>query len=83
MGGSLDSRDEAREALRLFANVFVEAGSDDLHFHDIRDEAMCRWVLEVPGLTSKQFGGAAGMRDARTRQRYLSLRGSELADILG
>jgi integrase len=25
----------------------------------------------------------AGMRDARTRQRYLSLRGSELADILG
>ncbi len=28
-------------------------------------------------------GRAAGMRDARTRQRYLSLRGSELADMLG
>ena len=68
---------------RLFANVFAEAGSDDLHFHDIRHEALCRWVLEVPELTSEQLGRAAGMRDARTRQRYLSLRGSELADILG
>ena len=67
---------------RLFANVFAEAGSDDLHFHDSRHEALCRWVLESPELTSEQLGRAAGMRDARTRQRYLSLRGSELADIL-
>jgi integrase len=68
---------------RLFTNVFVEAGSDDLHFHDTRHEALCRWVLESPELTSEQLGRAAGMRDARTRTRYLSLRGSELADILG
>lgn len=67
---------------RLFANVFAEAGSDDLHFHDTRHEALCRWVLESSELTSEQLGRAAGMRDARTRQRYLSLRGSELADIL-
>jgi integrase len=67
---------------RMFANVFAEAGSDDLHFHDTRHEALCRWVLESPELTSEQLGRAAGMRDARTRQRYLSLRGSELADIL-
>src|SRR5579862_7202331 len=67
---------------RLFANVFVEADSDDLHFHDTRHEALCRWVLESTDLTSEQLSRAAGMRDARTRQRYLSLRGSELADIL-
>jgi integrase len=67
---------------RLFANAFAEAGSDDLHFHDTRHEALCRWVLESSELTSEQLGHAAGMRDARTRQRYLSLRGSELADIL-
>jgi integrase len=67
---------------RLFANDFAEAGSDDLHFHDTRHEALCRWVLESCELTSEQLGRAAGMRDARTRQRYLSLRGSELADIL-
>lgn len=68
---------------RLFTNDFAEAGSDDLHFHDTRHEALCRWVLESPELTSEQLARAAGMRDARTRQRYLSLRGSELADILG
>lgn len=68
---------------RLFAKVFAETGSEDLHFHDTRHEAICRWVLESSELTSEQLGRAAGMRDARTRQRYLSLRGSELADILG
>ena len=67
---------------RRFAEVFAEAGSDDLHFHDSRHEALCRWVLGSRGPTSEQLGRAAGMRDARTRQRYLSLRGSELADIL-
>jgi hypothetical protein len=68
----------------LFARVFELAGSEELHFHDSRHEALCRWVLEAPRpLTSEQLGRAAGMRDARTRQRYLSLRGSELADMLG
>jgi integrase len=68
----------------LFARVFEEAGSADLHFHDSRHEALCRWVLEAPRpLTSEQLGRAAGMRDARTRQRYLSLRGLGLADMLG
>src|ERR1700730_4949882 len=68
---------------RMFADVFAEARSDDLHFHDSRHEALCRWVLGSRVLTSEQLGRAAGMRDARTRQRYMSLRGSELADILG
>lgn len=41
-------------------------------------------MLNAPvPLTSEELGRAAGMRDARTRQRYLSLRGSELADKLG
>lgn len=69
---------------KLFARVFAEAGSRGLRFHDARHEAICRWVLNAPApLTSEQLGRAAGMRDARTRQRYLSLRGSELADMLG
>jgi integrase len=67
-----------------FAQVFEAAGSVDLHFHDSRHEALCRWVLEAPQpLTSEQLGRAAGMPDARTRQRYLSLRGPELANMLG
>jgi integrase len=69
---------------KLFRQVFVKAGCPDLHFHDTRHEAVCRWVLNAPvPLTSEELGRAAGMRDARTRQRYLSLRGHELADKLG
>jgi integrase len=72
------------EVSKLFAYVFCEALSEDLYFHDTRHEAVCRWVLEAPlPLTSEFLARAAGMRNARTRQRYLSLRGSELADQLG
>lgn len=75
--GRLDSdvlRATTSHVSALFAGVFDEAGSEDLHFHDSRHEALCRWVLEAPRpLTSEQLGRAAGMRDARTRQRYLSL----------
>jgi len=66
---------------RLFAALFKEAGSIDLHFHDTRHEAVCRWVLFTP-ISSEQLGRWAGMRDARTRMRYLSLRGSEGARVL-
>jgi integrase len=67
---------------RHFSIAFKEVQSADLHFHDSRHEAICRWVLEHPRpWTSEQLGRAAGMKDARTRQRYLSLRGSELADL--
>lgn len=58
--------------------IFAEAGSDDLHFHDTRHEAVCRRFM-VSAITSGQLARAAGMSDARTRPRYLSLRGSELA----
>jgi integrase len=85
--GRLDSdvlRATTSRVSALFAGVFDEVGAEDLHFHDSRHEALCRWVLEAPRpLTSEQLGRAADMRDARTRQRYLSLRGSELADMLG
>lgn len=85
--GSLDPKvleKTTSELSRRFRRVFAEAGSIDLHFHDTRHEALCRWVLYAPvALSSEQLGRAAGMRDGRTRQRYLSLRGSELAELLG
>ena len=69
---------------RYFARAVAHAGLEDLHFHDCRHEAICRWVLNAPGqLSSEELGRAAGMKDQRTRLRYLSLRGSELADRLG
>src|SRR5581483_2809297 len=67
---------------RMWTTLFNDAGSEDLRFHDTRHEAVCRWVLGSPIFTSEQLARAAGMRDARTRARYLSLRGSENADVL-
>ncbi len=67
---------------KMWTTLFNSAGSEDLHFHDTRHEAVCRWVLGSPIFTSEQLARAAGMRDARTRARYLSLRGSEIADVL-
>jgi integrase len=69
------------EVSRPFAVLFHQVGSRDLHFHDIRHEAVCRWVLYTP-ITSEELGRAAGMKDPRTRSRYLSLRGSEIARVL-
>lgn len=85
--GSLHHKDlekTTRDVSLLYSKLFDRLGITDLRFHDTRHEALCRWVLQAPyPLTSEQLGRAAGMRDARTRQRYLSLRGSELADMLG
>ena len=85
--GSLERDDLDRttsELSRRFSKVFDAVGSSDLRFHDTRHEAVCRWVLEAPQPLSSEFlARAAGMKDARTRQRYLSLRGSELAAMLG
>jgi integrase len=79
-----DLEDTTRNVSLLYSRLFKRLKLHDLHFHDARHEGLCRWVLEAPQpLTSEQLGRAAGMRDARTRQRYLSLRGSELADMLG
>lgn len=79
------SLDECSGAVsRMFSRHFKAVGSVDLHFHDTRHEAICRWVINAPQpLSSEALGRAAGMKDDKTRRRYLSLRGSELADMLG
>jgi integrase len=83
--GSLD-REELNETSalvsRMFRQVFREAGCRDLHFHDTRHEGVCRWVIKSPNITDSFLARAAGMTDARTRARYLSLRGWELAEKL-
>jgi integrase len=66
---------------RMFRRVFEAVGSEELHFHDTRHEAVCRWVLTTP-IRLEQLQRAAGMKDTRTVRRYMSLRGSELADVL-
>jgi integrase len=85
--GSLQDADLTRTTSivsKLFADVFAKAGSEGLHFHDTRHEAVCRWVLEAPQpLSDSYLAKFAAMTDSRTRHRYLSLRAFEMADLLG
>lgn len=70
-----------------YAEIFEEAGCPDFHFHDTRHEATCRLVLlETPGkprLDAVQISKITGHKDPRMLRRYMSLRGSELAEFLG
>lgn len=69
---------------RAFARAFVYAGCEDLTEHDLRHEATCRWMLMRDGQGQWLFRDAEVMRitghkDPRMFQRYVSLRGSDLA----
>ncbi|WP_454731878.1 MULTISPECIES: site-specific integrase [Cupriavidus] len=72
---------------RAFGRVFRYAGCEDLTEHDLRHEATCRWVLLRDGAGGWMYRGEevmkiTGHKDPRVFMRYLSLRGSDLADRL-
>lgn len=64
-----------------FARIFAAAGCDDLHFHDLRHEATCRFY-ERTQLTDLQIALIVGHSDTRSLRRYANLRGSYLATKL-
>lgn len=61
-----------------FGRIFDAAGCEDLRFHDLRHEATCR-LFERTELPPIMIARITGHRDSRLLQRYLSLRGSDLA----
>lgn len=68
-------------ALRLAWNrVRERAGMPDLHFHDLRHEAISRFA--EMGLTSAELAIISGHRDPRMLMRYTHLRPSDLAQKL-
>ncbi|MGA3972436.1 site-specific integrase [Ralstonia nicotianae] len=72
---------------RAFGRVFSYAGCDNLTEHDLRHEATCRWVLMRDGegrwmFRSEEVMRITGHKDPRMFMRYVSLRGSDLADRL-
>lgn len=72
---------------RAFGRVFAYAGCDGLTEHDLRHEATCRWVLmrDKEGrwmFRSEEVMRITGHEDPRVFMRYVSLRGSDLADRL-
>lgn len=72
---------------RAFGRVFAYAGCNGLTEHDLRHEATCRWVLmrDRDGrwmFRSEEVMRITGHEDPRVFMRYVSLRGSDLADRL-
>lgn len=70
-----------------FASSFKYAGCDDLTEHDLRHEATCRWVtMRAPDggwmFRSEECMKITGHESFSMFMRYLSLRGSDLADRL-
>lgn len=66
---------------RRFGTVFELAGCADLHFHDLRHTAVCRFY-EKTALSDVQIARITGHKDLRMLRRYASLRGSDLAAAL-
>jgi integrase len=56
-------------------------GCDDLRFHDLRHEAVCR-LYERTRLGDVQIARITGHKDLRMLKRYSNLRGSDLAEML-
>lgn len=64
---------------KKFGNVFDAAGCPDLHFHDLRHEATCR-LFERTKLPEMMIARITGHSSPKLLMRYLSLRGSDLAE---
>ncbi len=57
------------------------AKCDDLHFHDLRHEATCRF-FERTNLRETEIAKITGHKDLRMLKRYANLRASDLANAL-
>lgn len=69
-------------AVRLaWEHLRVRAGSDDLHFHDLRHEAVSR-LFEL-GLNIAEVSTISGHKELRMLQRYTHLRAIDLVHRLG
>lgn len=63
---------------RQWGRIFDAAGAPDLHFHDLRHEAISR-IYERTTLTDVEVANITGHTDLRMLKRYANLRGSTLA----
>lgn len=70
-----------------FSRVFEYAGCDDLTEHDLRAEATCRWMLmkDERGqwlFRPEEVRRITGHKSVQIFEKYLALRGSDLAERL-
>lgn len=66
---------------KKWSRIALWAGCEDLHFHDLRHEATCRFY-ERTNLSDLEIAKITGHKDLRYLMRYVSLRGSTLAGRL-
>lgn len=66
---------------RLYQTLFKAAGCADLHFHDLRHEAISR-LFERTSLSDFEIAKISGHRTPRMLMRYANLRASALASKL-
>lgn len=80
-------RNLSSEISSRMSGVFAYAGAENLRPHDLRHEATCRWMMmrDSKGrwmYRSQEVMRITGHKTEAMFQRYLSLRGSDLADRL-
>lgn len=66
---------------RAFARACLRGGISDLHFHDLRHEAITRMSKKLPNLI--ELAAVSGHRDVRMLARYYHPDAAELARKLG
>lgn len=76
-----------RRLSAAFASAFARAGVEGLTEHDLRHEATCRWMsMQDAGgrwlFRAEEVRRITGHKSAQLFERYLSLRGSDLAERL-
>lgn len=87
-GADRDELDRVTAQLSFdLAHAFAYAGCHDLKAHDLRHEATCRWILMRDDrggwlFRAEEVMRITGHKDPRTFMRYVSLRGSDLAERL-
>lgn len=80
-----DSLDRTSHKLsQRFKTMFAYAGSIEVSEHDLRHEAVCRWMLLKARdghwlYRAEEVRRITGHKNVQTFERYLSLRGSDLA----
>ncbi len=80
--GKTDSlRGTSDKLSKKWRRIAALAQCEDLHFHDLRHEAVCR-LYERTSLSDVQIARITGHKQLSMLRRYASLRGSDLAGSL-
>lgn len=77
-GGSMAKKSLVSKMSGYFAKAFEKSGCPDLHFHDLRHEAISR-MYERTTMTDLEISKISGHRTMAMLSRYANLRASDLA----